>query len=206
MKERIIAIIAYLSLLFLIVSITLGINLKIMKISSASQMKEKNEEVIAKLNETEKVVTVDYPKTITTLENDYSEYSKQKKRYFELTGISNESADKTYETKQYDITYLWKKIGSYATNKDLKIGIDVQKNTSSLYDLNFTLKGAYTDISDFIVAIEDDSEFSFRIYNYKMVGTGGKNEELQANFSIKNISIDPSTISQTANISAVEKK
>ena len=201
MKERIIAILAYLSLLFLIVSITLGIKFKKSEkilVYSASQMNARNDEVIEKLNETEKVVTVDYPKTITDLETDYKEYSNQKKKYYELTGVSNESTNKSYETKQYDITYLWKKIGSYATNKDLKIGIDVQKNSSSLYDLNFTLKGAYTDISDFIVAIEDDSEFSFRIYNYKMVGTGGRNDVLQANFSIKNINIDPSTISQTS--------
>ncbi len=206
MKERIIAIIAYLSLLFLIVSITLGIKFKKIEVSSASQLKQRNEEVIAKLNETEEVVTVDYPKTITDLETDYREYSNQKKKYYELTGISNESTNKSYETKQYDITYLWKKIGSYATNKDLKIGIDVQKNTSSLYDLNFTLKGAYTDISDFIVAIEDDSEFSFRIYNFKIVGTGGKNDILQANFSIKNINIDSSTISQSAEKKSSESK
>ena len=195
MKEKIISIIAYLSLLLIIVSMFAGVSLWKVKISSIRQIKDKNEEVIEKIEETEKVVSEDYPKAKTKLEDTYKEYTTQKQKYIELAGISNDSDKGTYETKQYDITYLWKKIGSYATNRNLAIGISVQKNTSSLYDLNFTVKGEYTDISDFIVDIEEDSEFNFRIYNFKMVASDNNKNIIIANFSTKNINIDSSTIS-----------
>ena len=178
MKEKIISIIAYLSLLLIIVSMFAGVSLWKVKISSIRQIKDKNEEVIRKIEETEKVVSEDYPKAKTKLEDTYKEYTTQKQKYIELAGISNDS-----------------EIGSYATNRNLAIGINVQKNTSSLYDLNFTVKGEYTDISDFIVDIEEDSEFNFRIYNFKMVASDNNKNIIIANFSTKNINIDSSTIS-----------
>lgn len=203
MKEKIISIIALLSIVILIISVIFGINFGKLKISSISQLKDENQNVIEKLDETQDVVTNKYPMAIKKLEDNYTEYSNQRNRYFEISGMS-EYATSTFETKQYDITYLWKKIGSYATDRDLAIGISVKRNASSLYDINFTIKGDYTDVSDFIVDIEDDSELNFRIYNFNMVADSKNVNILIANFTCKNINIDSSTINSSESTSEPE--
>ena len=103
-----------------------------------------------------------------------------------------------YETKQYDIGYLWRIFGKYATTRNLKIGMDVQKNSSAketLYDLNFSVSGGYVNISQFISDIENNSELNFRIYNFKMNGSG---EEVSASFTIKNVNIEALLSTQTS--------
>ena len=98
-----------------------------------------------------------------------------------------------YETKQYDISYLWRVLGKYAEKRKLTLGIEVtkQKNTQSSYTLNFNVSGQYTNIIRFITDIENDSDLYFRIYNFSMSGNG---TNITANFAVKNINIDSSTI------------
>ena len=103
------------------------------------------------------------------------------------------SAVKKYETKQYDISYLWKVLGNYAKSRNLTLGMDVKISDSknNLYNLNFSVSGRYIDIIQFIKDIENDSDLYFRIYNFRM---SGSSTIVSSSFAVQNVNIDPSTI------------
>lgn len=59
-------------------------------------------------------------------------------------------------------------------------------------NLNFTLNGSYIAITNFIYAIENDSELGFRVENFKILPggeNGGNATGLQATFIVRNIEI-----------------
>lgn len=201
MKNKIIFMILIIFVLVLAFSMIKGIKIGNFQILSISQIKEKNDQVNEKLEETNKLVSEEYPDNISTLEETYNEYTIQKQKYIEVAGFTKEEKAQVYETKQYDISYLWKTLGKYATSRNLAIGITVQKKQNSelnLYDLKFNLSGRYVDISQFISDIENDSELYFRIYNFKMVKNEKNNNLVTASFTVLNVNIDPSTITETS--------
>ena len=82
--------------------------------------------------------------------------------------------------------------------------MDVQKNNSgreNYYDLNFNVSGQYVNISQFITDIENNSDLYFRIYNFKMSGSG---EVVSSTFTVKNVNIDPSTITDVESKTIVD--
>ena len=89
---------------------------------------------------------------------------------------------------------MWRVLGKYATNRGLTLGINVQKSTNNLYDFSFSLNGTYVDIIQFIGDIENNSDLYFRIYDFKMSGSG---TTITSTFLVKDINIDPSTIAGT---------
>ena len=138
------------------------------------------------------MTSVNYPKAIDNLEKGYEKYEIQKQKYEELSDFTEKEDKEFYETKQYDIGYLWKIFGNYATARNLIIEMDLTKSTvENLYDLHFIVSGSYVNISQFIYDIENNSELFFRIYDFKMEG---KTELVKASFKVKDVNIDPSTI------------
>ena len=83
--------------------------------------------------------------------------------------------------------------GKYAKINNLKIEMGVKSNGSKedFYDLYFTTTGKYTDISQFINNIENNSDLYFRIYNFKISGSG---ETITSTFTVKNVKLDSSTL------------
>lgn len=148
------------------------------------------------------MVTIDYPSNIDILSKTFDEYTITKEKYEQLSGISTKDKIQTYETKQYDISYLWKILGNYAEKRNLTLGIDVQKSNSgnNLYSFNFSISGEYVKIIEFIKDLENDSDLYFRIYDFKVNGSG---TILNANFRVENINIDPTTI-KNSQISTTE--
>ena len=189
------------TLLIILISIILlsyiaieGIKIGNFEILSVAQLIERNEELNDKINEASTLTTTNYTDNVKTLEETYERYKIQKQKYEELAGVTNEKNDEIYETKQYDIGYLWRVLGNYATKRNLNLGIQVQKNNTgkSSYNINFTLNGKYVNISQFITDIENNSDLYFRIYNFNL---GGSGEVITATFTVRNINLDASTIS-----------
>lgn len=189
------------TLLIILVSIILlayvgieGIKIGNFQVLSISQLIEKNNELDSKITEASILTTTNYPDNVETLEETYARYEIQKQKYEELAGVTNETNEEIYETKQYDIGYLWRVLGNYATKRNVNLGIQVQKNNNgnSSYNINFAVNGKYVNISQFITDIENDSDLYFRIYNFKISGSG---EVITATFTVRNVNLDASTIS-----------
>ena len=76
--------------------------------------------------------------------------------------------------------------------------MDVKKASgSSMYDLYFTIGGEYVNISSFVKKLEDESDLSFRIYNFKLA-PGSSNVNLKATFTVKNVNINNETLVKNA--------
>lgn len=194
MRNRITLIISLISIILLAFLTINGVRLGSFEILSISQIIAKNDDVNAKINEASKLTSVDYPEKIENLNKTFDNYNIQKRKYQELAGVSDKYSEDIYETKQYDISYLWRVLGKYATNRGLTLGINVQKSTNNLYNFSFSLNGTYVDIIQFISDIENDSDLYFRIYDFKMSGSG---TSITSSFLVRDVNIDPSTIANS---------
>lgn len=194
MRNNITLLIILVSVILLAYVGTEGIKIGSFEVLSISQLIEKNKQLDDKIAEVSILTTTNYPDNVQTLEETYERYEIQKQKYEELAGVTNETNEEIYETKQYDIGYLWRVLGNYATKRNVNLGIQVQKNTNgkSSYNINFSVNGKYVNISQFITDIENDSDLYFRIYNFKISGSG---ELITSTFTVRNVNLDASTIS-----------
>lgn len=198
MKNKILTIIFLLLIILLIIAIFNGIKIGDFQILSVSEMKLKNERLNETIEKASELTSVEYPKTITTLEETYDKYNIQKQKYEEISGFTKGDTKQIYETKQYDIAYLWRLVGKYATSYNIAIEMEVKKASGqNLYDLYFNVSGQYVNISEFIKNIENNSDLYFRIYNFKM---SGSSETVSASFNVKDVNIDPSTITSSTSL------
>lgn len=198
MRNRVTIILFLVFILLLVYSCVVGIKIGNFQILSISQIIEKNNTLNEKITIASNLSSVDYPENVKTLEDTYTKHTIQKQKYEELVGFTEEDEKTIYETKQYDIGYLWRVFGKYATTRNLRIGMDVQKNSNvkeNLYNLNFSVAGEYVNISQFISDIENNSDLNFRIYDFKMSGSG---EEISATFTIKNVNIESLLTTQSS--------
>lgn len=202
MRNKIILTILLLLLLLLIFSAFSGLKIGNLQILSVSQINDKNKFLEDKLLQASQLTSIDYSKSVEDLEATYVQYNIKKEKYEELVRITKDKENNIYEVKEYDIEYLWKVIGKYARTLNLEIGLDVKKSTEyekdNLYNLNFTVSGTYTNTSEFIKELEDDSDLNFRIYDFKMVGS---EEIIDSYFTVKNLKLDSvNTGTETTNL------
>lgn len=194
MRNKVILIIFLLFIIALFVAMFVGIELGNFQILSISQLNNKNKQLEEKINEASNLTSVTYPETVDTLEETYEKYTIQKQKYEEISGFTDKEKKEAYETKQYDISYLWELFGKYAKSYNLTISMDVKKGTGeNLYDLHFSVSGQYVNISQFITEIENNSDLYFRIYDFRMSGSS----TVTSSFIVKGINIDPDTLVST---------
>lgn len=194
MRKNITLLMILISIILIIYIGTHGVKIGNFEILSIQKLIEKNDELDGKITEATDLATITYQENIQNLEETYGKYKTKKQKYEELAGTINNKGNKIYETKQYDIGYLWRILGNYARKRNVNLGIQVQKNNNgnSSYNINFTVKGKYVNISQFITDIENNSDLYFRIYNFQISGSG---EIITSTFTVRNISLDASTIS-----------
>lgn len=198
MKNKIIMIILLVSIVLVVCLAIFGFKIGGFEIPSVSKIIAKNDNVNSDIEQLSGLIETKYPGEITKLETTISSLDTQREKYEQLSGFS-ESSSSVYETEKYDIVYLWTTLGQYASKYKVNLSMDVKKSTGTdLYNLNFTVQGEYVDISTLITKLENDSDLSFRIYNFKLV-PGASNVNLKATFTIRDVNIDSSTlISQSA--------
>lgn len=203
MKNKVIIIILFISIILIVFLTIFGIKIGNIEIPSVSKLINKNNEVNSKIDKATELTSIDYPREITNLENTVNLLKVEKEKYEQISGLELENNSKMYETEKYDIGYLWTTLGHYANKNKIKIAIDVKKSIgTNLYDLYFTIQGEYVNISSFIIAIENDSDLLFRIYNFKLV-PGTSDVYLKATFVVKDVNIDNATlIEQAGNITS----
>ena len=193
MRDRIFLIVLIVLIIILTIAMINGIKIGNFQIPSIKQLTNKNQELNEKIEKASTLTSIDYPNNVEKLEDTYEKFTLKKQKYEEMSDFTDEDGNNIYEIKQYDIVYLWELFGKYAKINNLKIEMGVKSNGSKedFYDLYFTTTGKYTDISQFINNIENNSDLYFRIYNFKISGSG---ETITSTFTVKNVKLDSSTL------------
>ena len=183
-------------LIVLLLSLAVYIGIEGLKIYNVEILgiygiQEKNMELEKKISVATKLVSTDYKKAVSTVDDNAKKLEQEKQKYDEMVAISTESdVQEAAQFPTYEIEYLWTKIGNHATSEGATIKMEVTKGTNTTqntYNLNFIVNGTYISITDFISDIENDSSLGFKIEEFHMLPKSG--EELQATFSCKDIII-----------------
>ena len=173
-------------------------------------------------------INTEYASAQNGLNASYTSLQAQKKTYQDKITYATEDELKALSMKeQYKIEYLWTKIGMYSKGQAIDIQLDVVESSSLVknqFNINVTAIGEYSAISDFIYNVEKDDTLGFRIEEFKIYPDDStiekeeklfneakskgeidssevfepSNRVLKAEFKIKNIPIDPDSLSQYA--------
>lgn len=184
-------------LILLLIVLSIFIGLKGFKIGSLEVLgvqgiQEKNNQLDTKLEQATKLASVDYKKAMGEVEANAKKLTEEKKRYDDIIALNVDTEGEVAQIQKYEIETLWVKLGNHATSEGATIKIEVTKGTNTTedtYNLNFTAKGSYISITDFISDIENDSTLGFKIENFKLIPSGEEDNSLQATFICKDIAI-----------------
>lgn len=170
---------------------------------SIQEIINKNDELDSEIVGLSSKIEKEYQIAKSNLDASFKKLQAEKQSYQETVAYTNsEELGDINQTEQYKLDYIWTNIGLYATKNNLIMRADVSNGTSGVtnqYNIAFSAIGEYLSISEFIYAIEKDPNLGFRIEEFALVPYS--ENALQATFIIKNIPIDPSSISTTTGIS-----
>ena len=179
----------------LILLIALGINLVIngmLGIQSMSKVEESSKELKAKIEESNRLIDTEYPKKLEDLQTANNNTQKAKKEYLEYVNKSSSEQIMAAKTlKSYAIEFLWTKLGTHAREEGVNITFEIGTGGSTL---NFIVDGSYIAITNFVYAIENDSDLDFRIQNFKLLPH--QDEILEATFSVSGVTIQGNTATE----------
>lgn len=131
----------------------------------------------SKLNELSTLSGTTYPtKRDRNLKDAVRELELEKQSFEEKAQYSSEEDIAQANTQQrYAASFLWVRLGNYATKEGINANLAFTESSSGisgLYDIKLTLNGAYTSITEFIYSIETDQELNFRIQDFALVPGG----------------------------------
>ena len=192
MKKLLILILIGLLLILSIFAVVKGINLGKLEILGFNSIKQRSKELDDKIQEASKINEKDYKQAISTLEEDGKKLQQEKKKYDDMTQVSEESeVASANQMERYEVETLWVKLGNHATSEGVIMKMEILQGSSGAagtYNLRFTVTGSYISIVDFVSDIENDSTLGFTIEEFKMVPTSSE-ANLEATFVCKDITI-----------------
>ena len=192
MKKLLILILIGLLLILSIFVVVKGINIGKIEILGFNSIKQKSKELDETIQQASKLVEKDYKQAISTLEENNKKLQQEKKKYDDMTQISEEGdIANANQMERYEVETLWVKLGNHATSEGVVMKMEILQGSSGAagtYNLRFTVTGSYISIVDFISDIENDSTLGFTIEEFKMVPTSTE-ENLEATFVCKDITI-----------------
>ncbi len=198
MRKILIAILIILLLALAFTVVFNGMHIQIVDVLSYGELGEKNKELDEAIKEATRLTGITFKESQDNLTSTAKKLTSKKEEYQDKVAYSSEEeVRRATEIKTYQIDYLFSHIGNYAENKfglDLKLDA-MPTSATGVYDINFTVKGRFALISDFIRAIENDDELNFVIEKFKILP--GENEEesknaeiLRATFTVSQIRLD----------------
>ncbi len=198
MRKILIIIVIVLLLVLSYCTVVNGIQIFNLKISSVEQIQEESKDLKSKIEETNSLIDVEYPKKKKELTTAAKNLESAKEEYLQYTNMSSdEEILEAMQKKSYKIEFLWTKIGTHAREEGVNLKFEIVSSStgaSNANDLKFTADGSYIAITNFIYALENDTELNFTIENFKLLPY--QNEILQATFTVRNISIEGNTSQQ----------
>lgn len=191
MKKILISVIIVLVLVLTCVTIIKGISIGNLKILGISEIKKQNEKLDTTVKQATKLASTDYPAKEESLEDENKKMKETKEQYEDMVNVSTDSQVETAnQSSTYMMDFLWIRIENHAKSEGVTIDMDVSRSGGdSTYNLNFTAKGTYTGIEEFITGIEDDTKLGFKIENFSMSSSSEDGNQVQATFMCKDIKI-----------------
>lgn len=204
MRKILIAVLLILLIVLAYFTIFQGISLGTFRILSTGEIIELNNNLDSEIDEANRKIKVDLQDRQAEVEQAVETLASSKDAYYREANTSTDSEIERATTEEiYDIEYLWLRVGGHARSEG--VNIDMVVNTvdtsvsgnAQLSNLSFSVVGQYFGIMNFVSALEDDSELSFRIENFNMLPESGNN--LVATFNVNGISITQETVSTGTN-------
>lgn len=167
MKKILISIIGVILLIIICVSAIKGISVGKMAIYSFKNIKEQSLNLDKKIEEANGQINQNYAKAIADIGTATTNLKNLKEEYETKVGLNGELG--ITQIEKYKIEYLWGIIGNYADDKKIEVTLEFKETSiDDTYNINFTLLGSYTGITDFLYAIENDDELNYRIKDFKL--------------------------------------
>lgn len=191
MKKILISVIIALLLILTCLTVIKGIKIGGLQIVGIKEIKEQNEKLDETVKQATKLASTDYQKKLDDLKDENKKMQEQKENYEDMVNVSTDSeVQAANQSSTYMMDFLWITIENHAKSEGVTIDMDVAKaGGTDTYNLNFTAKGSYTGIEEFITGIEDDTKLGFKIENFAMTSSSENGGEVQATFSCKDITI-----------------
>lgn len=188
MKKILISILIILLLVLVCFSMIKGIGF--LRIKSINDIKSSSAKLDNDFNEARELSNKTYPSEVEELE-DAIKKLKISKQDYENKKINNkeESSLGSVEIKTYKIHYLWTILGNYRKDRRIQsLNLDLKTTQAEdVYDLQFTLLGSYTNITDFLYDIENDEELNFEIKDFVISSDIITNDQVEDTNSNNNI-------------------
>ena len=200
-------------IMFLLLILILALGLVVVKGLTINVLKVQSVQDIIALNKNleDQILALNNKKDISyelakgTLNKSVNSLTTTKQEYQDkLTYSTEEEINAAHEIDKYEIGYLWTKIGLHAKNSNVEIQVDFSTSGNKINDevvlcnMSFTVIGEYLPISEFIYAIENDSDLGFRIRDFSLVPYSENN--LQARFTITDVGLNSSTLEKLTNV------
>lgn len=171
-----------------------GMEIMGVKVLSVLEIKNKSELLDTELQKASTLTSVDRPKAMSELNDSAKQLTIAKEEYNDkILYSSQEEIEKASQEIEYEMEYLWTKVGNHATKNGIVLKFTVSQSSTGVtgkYDLSFIATGSYVSISEFIAALENDSSLNFKIENAKVTPFEGNTQNLQATFDVKDIAIN----------------
>ena len=200
MRKILIAILVILLIVLAYFTIFQGISIGSFQIISTQGIVNLNDELTLRIELANRMINTEMQGKQAELSQNVSQLLEAKENYYDLANVSTENEISKANTEEvYNVEYLWLKVGGHARSEGVNMRMDIKEGDAGeemVKNLSFTVTGKYTGIIDFISSIEDDSELSFRISNFKMLPSG---ENLVATFDVTGIRIKLEKTTQTVN-------
>lgn len=202
MKNILISVISILITAVVILCMVRGMTVANFKILSINEIKAGSTNLDKQIEDLNNLKNVTYKKKLSDLETSTKSLTTTKQKYLDLASVSSDQEIMKANVEQtYAMEFLWNKVGSYATQEGVTLKWDVSSTgISNKYTLNFTTTGSYVGIINYIEALENDSELSFRIENFKMISAS--DSKVTATFTVNNIAIKAESVSSSGSSSS----
>lgn len=199
MRKILIIFIMILLLVLGYITLVNGIKISNFQVLSIKQLEQQSQNLKAKIEEINTLIDVEYPRKMGQLNSANNNVETSKSEYFKYTDLSTDKEIlDAMQKKSYSIEFLWAKLGTHSRKEGVNLTFEIVSSSTGANNANnikFIVDGSYIAITNFIYAIENDTELNFRIENFKLLPY--QNEILQGTFTVRNIVVEGNTSTQT---------
>lgn len=172
MRKLLMLVLIVLLLAVTVYSVTKGLSIGNIRILGYPDVKIESAKIDEEIKSITTMKEVNYKKTLSDIESNAKVLLQEKEKYASLVSASTDSEiEKATHAQNYEQDFLWAKIGNHATAQGVKLKFDIAIGSINKenFDLHFTVTGSYTNITEFILALENDNLLGFKIENFKLV-------------------------------------